>query len=201
MVFSLNQNENSIEVRFDNCVIDMFQKNPDVDFKYYCIVGDLDTKCGSYHTSRVVTNPNNDRQVGCFRTIIDDEDYKKSITNNSSYCCVYVYNYHDDNGTWNKCHTVNIYNSTGKLASFEAQRNRYNSYNFTFLQSKDSNNGGNKPYLVAATNKGLQVFNLTDIENTNILWKFSSIYKIGITPLTNSGKKYLVVLVAGLGGC
>ena len=196
MFFSLNQSENLIEVLFDNGVIDSFPKHHNLDFKYYYIVVDLHTKCDSYHTSQVFIDSNNDRQLGCFRIVIDDDAYKKYITNNSSYCCVYNYN----DRTWDKCHTVNIYNSTGKLGSFEGQQSSYNSHNFTFLQSKDSNNGGNKPYLIVATNRGLQVFNLTDIENTTILWKFSSIYRIGITPLTNSGKKYFFVCVSDLGG-
>ena len=203
MVFSLNQNEILIEVLFDNCVIDSFSKHPDVDFKYYCIVGDLDTKCGSYHTSRVLIDHDNDPEYDDFRLVIDDDAYKKSITNNSNYCCVYVSHFGDLmewDLPYDKCDTAIVYNSSGKLASFEGQHSRSNSHNFTFLQSKDSNNGSNKPYLIAATNKGLQVFNLTDIENSNILWEFSPIFKIGITPLTNSGKKYFVVCVEGHDG-
>jgi len=210
-----NVNNGTIEVCYQGLVIDSWAKHDEVDFKHYCIIGDADVKCDTYRSRHVSVPSDSDSNYHTWRIVVDEDAYKKCTSDDSKYCCVYVADYDSpmmSNTQYGKCRTATIYGTTGKLTSFEGQSFRCAVHHFTFLKtqlssasqgydSDDNDQSGEcATYLAAATDKGVKVYNLADIDNSNVCWSLSPVCGMGVAPITASGKKYFVVSTAGVAG-
>ena len=204
MGFSLNYNEKigSIEVKYQDTIIDTWPKHSAIDFNDFCIVGDKDSNSSSYHNHWVPDD--GDRGFTGYRVVVDVDAYQKSTSDNSTFCCVYVGHHdisHRTNNSYTFCRSAKIYNQSGLLTTFEGPSFRCGQHHFMFIDNTATYLVATT-YLVAATGEGVKVFKLSDYDDNTepICWKIGCISYIGVTPVTPSGKRYFFANCVGLAG-
>ena len=184
MCFSLNYNtiNGEVEVKHGQTAIDSWPKQTSIDFTQYCIVGDKDVNNTSYH-SRLVP-------------VTDNKPYKKTTSDDSSFCCVYVAGYDRGriNNPYDSCRVAKVYSRSSLLTSFQGSKIPCTRHHFTFLTLPPSEMTAvenSLVYLIAATDTTMKVFKLTGYnEKDTVCWTFGSIARLGVSPATATGKRY-----------